>query len=145
MVLLEASRLYSPVTVMFRRAAREVDLGGLTIPQGTSVTVPVLMMHRSEAVWGADAGDFNPLRFQSGISSTATHPNALIAFSAGPRTCVGQGFAMLEAKLVLAMILQRFSFSLSAAYRHAPVRFITLRPQFGLPILLRPAAATTRI
>nr|XP_010943694.1 cytochrome P450 709B2 [Elaeis guineensis]XP_019701628.1 cytochrome P450 709B2 [Elaeis guineensis] len=138
MVLLEALRLYGPVVMMQRNAAKDMTLGNLVIPKNTRLTIPIVIIHRNKEVWGADAAEFNPLRFKNGISKAAKHPNALLAFSIGPRACIGQNFAMLEAKTVTAMILQRFTLSLSPNYIHAPVEMLTLQPQYGLPILLSP-------
>uniref|UniRef100_A0A1D1YP79 Cytochrome P450 734A6 n=1 Tax=Anthurium amnicola TaxID=1678845 RepID=A0A1D1YP79_9ARAE len=138
MVLLEAVRLYCPVIFLLRKSSQDLTLGNLMIPKDTTITIPVTMINRNKEVWGADANDFNPLRFVNGISRAAKHPNALLSFSVGPRSCVGQNFALLEAKLVIAMILQRFSFSLSANYRHAPTSLLTLQPQFGLPVVMTP-------
>ncbi|KAK4848321.1 hypothetical protein QYF36_011670 [Acer negundo] len=63
------------------------------------------------------AGD-TEARFANGISQATKHPNALIAFGFGPRACIGQTFALLEAKMAIALILQRFSLSLSPEYKH---------------------------
>ncbi|CAL9067794.1 unnamed protein product [Musa banksii] len=141
MVLLETLRLYGPVVQMARKAGKDMILGNISIPKDTAVMIPVLMIHRSKEIWGEDANEFNPLRFENGISKAASHPNALLAFSIGPRACIGQNFAMLEAKTVMAMILQRFSFSLSPKYVHAPVESLTLQPQYGLPIVFTPLHA----
>ncbi|KAK1293012.1 hypothetical protein QJS10_CPB17g00835 [Acorus calamus] len=138
LVLLEALRLYSPVFLMLRNTSKKMKLGNVTIPKDVLVMIPLAIIHRREKYWGADANEFNPYRFAEGISKAASHPNALVAFSMGPRSCIGQNFAMLEGKMVLAMILQRFSFSLSPQYRHAPADMITLHPEFGLPIVFRP-------
>lgn len=137
MVLLEALRLYCPVIMLFRKASEDMKLGELMIPKDTLVSIPIAMIHRSKNYWGEDANEFNPWRFSDGISKAAKHPNALLAFSVGPRSCIGQNFAMMESKLVIAMILQRFSFSLSPNYTHAPVDNLTLQPQYGLPVVLR--------
>ncbi|KAJ9171640.1 hypothetical protein P3X46_014978 [Hevea brasiliensis] len=111
LVLLEALRLYCPVVEMFREASKDMKLGNLMIPKNVLVSIPLAKIHRSKEYWGEDANEFNPNRFTNGISKAAKHPNAFLAFGMGPRTCVGQNFAMLEAKAVLAMVLQRFSLS----------------------------------
>ncbi|WOK96052.1 Cytochrome P450 [Canna indica] len=138
MVLLEAIRLYSPFIVLRRKADKDMNLGNINIPKGTNIDMPIMMSHRKKEIWGADAGEFNPLRFENGTVKAAAHPTALLSFSVGPRACIGQNFAMLEAKTVLAMILQRFSFSLSSKYIHAPMFLITVNPQYGLPVILKP-------
>lgn len=141
MVLLETLRLYGPVVLMGRKAERAMTLGGINIPKDTSLIIPIALINRNKKLWGADADEFNPLRFANGVSQAATHPNALLSFSIGPRACIGQNFAMLEAKMVLAMILQRFSFSLSPKYKHAPMDVLTLQPKYGLPVVLKPLQA----
>ncbi|CAJ2628945.1 unnamed protein product [Trifolium pratense] len=138
MVLLEALRLYCPAIELERMTSKDMKLGNLMIPKGTCIKIPITMIHRSTKYWGEDANEFNPMRFINGISKAANHPNALLAFSIGPRNCIGQNFAMLEAKTVLTLILQRFSWSLSPEYQHAPVNFLTLQPQHGLPIIIKP-------
>ncbi|URE41386.1 cytochrome P450 [Musa troglodytarum] len=139
MVLLEALRIYSPVALLRRKAAKDVTLGNINIKKNTLLMMPIAVTHRNKEVWGDDANEFNPLRFENGILKAAAHPSAFLSFSIGPRACIGQNFAMLEAKTVIAMILQRFSFSLSHKYKHAPIDSATmLQPQFGVPIVLRP-------
>ncbi|KDP28354.1 hypothetical protein JCGZ_14125 [Jatropha curcas] len=134
MVLLEALRLYGPVIMLIRKTSEDMKLGDLMIPKDTSLTIPLVKIHRSKEYWGEDANEFNPLRFANGVSKAAKHPNALLAFAIGPRICIGQNFAMLEAKTVLALILQRFSLSLSPEYKHAPVDYLTLHPEYGLQV-----------
>ncbi|KAG9451183.1 hypothetical protein H6P81_011148 [Aristolochia fimbriata] len=136
MVLYETLRLYSPVIFTERKTVSDLKLGNLVIPKDTMVTFPFPMIHRNKKYWGEDADEFNPLRFADGFSRAAKHPNAFIAFSIGPRTCIGQNFAMMEAKTVMAVILQKFSsFTLSPCYKHSPVNNILLQPEFGVPIL----------
>ena len=138
MVLLETLRLYGPAIILSRKASKEMKLGNLTIPKDTHITIPPAIIHRNKKYWGEDANEFNPMRFAKGVKNAAEHPNALIAFSIGPRACIGQNFAIMEGKTVMALILQRFSFSLSPKYKHAPADRLTLQPQYGLPILLKP-------
>lgn len=138
MVVLETLRLYGPAIQLLREASNDMKLGNLMIPQGTILAIPMMKIHRKKEYWGEDVNDFNPLRFKNGVSMAAKHPNALLAFSAGPRACIGQNFALMEAKTVLVMFLQNFTFSLSPEYRHAPVENLTLQPQHGLPIIVKP-------
>ncbi|KAH0448362.1 hypothetical protein IEQ34_022162 [Dendrobium chrysotoxum] len=141
MVVFETLRLYSPVSLIGRTACKDTKLGNLMIPKGMDIIIPIAIIHHSKEVWGPDANEFNPLRFENGVSKAAKHPNAMMAFSIGPRACVGQSFALMEAKTVLCMILQRFSFTISTDYKHMPADMITLQPQKGLPIILRPLKA----
>ena len=116
MVLYETVRLYGAVPIISRQATAEADLCGMKVPKGTRLLIPIAMLHRNEEVWGADAGAFNPLRFRDGIGRAAAHPNALLSFSLGQRSCIGQDFAMLEAKATLALILRRFAFEVAPEY-----------------------------
>ncbi|WOK96051.1 Cytochrome P450 [Canna indica] len=139
MFLLETSRLYSPVVLLRRKAAKDMKLGNINIAKDTLLMMPIPVIHRNKEIWGADANEFNPLRFANGVTKAALHPNAFLTFSIGPRACIGQTFAMLEAKTVIAMILQRFSFSISPKYKHAPIDSATIvQPQYGLPVLIKP-------
>ncbi|WZZ74171.1 cytochrome P450 709B3-like [Brassica napus] len=138
MVLMESLRLYGPVIKMVREATQDIKIGHLDIPKGTSIIVPFLKMHTDKAIWGEDAQQFNPMRFENGVSQAANQPNAFLPFSVGPRTCIAQNFAMMETKTVLTMILQRFRISLSPEYKHAPVDNFNLYPQYGLPVMLQP-------
>ncbi|CAL9171710.1 unnamed protein product [Musa hybrid cultivar] len=143
MVLLETLRLYGPIDVLRRKTGKDMTLGKINIPKDTEIVMPITLTHRNKEIWGPDADEFNPIRFENGVTKAATHPTALLAFAVGPRACIGQNFAMLEAKTVITMILQRFSFSLSPKYKHAPRRSITVQPQYGLPIVLKPLRAGT--
>lgn len=137
MFLLETLRLYSPVSLIRRKVGTDIELGGIKMPEGALLTIPIATIHRDKEVWGEDADEFRPERFENGVTRAAKHPNALLSFSSGPRSCIGQNFAMIEAKAVIAMILQRFSFTLSPKYVHAPTDVITLRPKYGLPMILK--------
>ncbi|CAN1287899.1 Cytochrome P450 709B2 [Linum perenne] len=123
----------------FRTTTQDMKLGNLDIPKGTSLFIPIIMIHRSRQLWGHDSNEFKPTRFENGVSMAANHPNAFLSFGIGPRVCIGQNFAMMQAKSVLAMILQRFSFTLSSVYKHAPGNW-PLQPQFGLPVVVKSIA-----
>jgi cytochrome P450 len=134
--LLETLRLYSPVPLIRRWTRLPVQLGGVTVPQDALLTIPIATIHRDKEVWGDDASEFNPLRFDSGSGGGGKNLSALLAFSMGPRACIGQNFAMVEARAAVAAILQRFKLTLSPAYVHAPTDVITLRPKYGLPMII---------
>jgi cytochrome P450 len=137
MVLYEVLRLYPPALFINRRTHKQTELGGVTYPPDVMVVVPIMFIHRDPALWGHDAGEFNPRRFAEGVSKACSDPGAFIPFSWGPRICIGQNFALLEAKLAICMILQRFAFELSPAYVHAPYNVLTLHPQHGVLVRLR--------
>ncbi|GJN16171.1 hypothetical protein PR202_gb03131 [Eleusine coracana subsp. coracana] len=138
MVINETLRLYPPATLLPRMAFEDITLGSgeLRVPRGASVWIPVLAIHHDEAVWGPDAHEFRPDRFASGRG------RFFLPFASGPRNCVGQAYAMVEAKVVLAMVLASFRFGISDEYRHAPVNVLTLRPRHGVPVRLLPLATT---
>ncbi|VAH42716.1 unnamed protein product [Triticum turgidum subsp. durum] len=137
MVLHETLRLYGPALFMQRKTVTDMVVGAITIPNDHAVVIGAPFMHRDKKVWGEDADQFNPMRFANGVARAAKVPHALLAFSIGPKACIGQNFAMLEAKSVMATVLQKFSFALSPSYVHAPADFLTLQPKFGLPVVMK--------
>ncbi|XP_060215856.1 cytochrome P450 CYP749A22-like [Lycium barbarum] len=139
MVLNETLRLYPPVVYILRRATRNTKLGGLTIPEGIGLYVPPLSVQNSCELWGEDAHLFKPERFAEGVAkATRDQLMAFLPFGFGPRKCVGMNFVNMEAKIALAMILQRYKFTLSPNYTHSPAVILNLQPKQGVQILLNP-------
>ncbi|KAL1825030.1 cytokinin hydroxylase [Daucus carota subsp. sativus] len=136
MVINESLRLYPPASVLPRMAFEDYKLGDLHIPKGLSIWIPVLAIHHSEEIWGKDVNEFNPERFAS--KTFAPGRQYFMPFAAGPRNCVGQSFALMEAKIILGMLISKFSFNISQNYRHAPVIVLTLKPKYGVQICLKP-------
>ncbi|XP_013196070.2 cytochrome P450 4d2 [Amyelois transitella] len=104
MVLKEALRLYPSVPLIERKIIKRTDITGFHIPVDTSVIINIFQMQRSPEVF-EDPMVFKPERFDSSV-----HRNAFswIPFSAGPRNCIGQKFAMMELKIIVAGIIRRF-------------------------------------
>ncbi|CAM0907090.1 unnamed protein product [Alopecurus aequalis] len=137
MIMNETLRLYPPAVAMIRTAKRDVELGGCVVPAGTELLIPILAVHHDEEHWGADAHAFNPARFGD-ERRPGRHQMAFMPFGGGERVCIGQNLALLEVKVALAVVLQRFSFRLSPSYVHAPQVLMILQPQHRAPVIFRP-------
>lgn len=137
MIINEALRLYTPPVVFVRQAVKEVKLGRFTVPKDMQIFMSAIPTHHDKNLWGDDVHLFRPERFKDGIAgATTNNMTSFFPFGAGPRFCVGQGLAMMEVKIALSMVLQKYTFTLSPAYIHAPTRLITTKPQHGIQLMI---------
>lgn len=96
MVIQETLRLYPPAVFVVRQAFEDIELNNILIPKGMNIQIPVPMLQQLPDVWGPDALEFNPKRFEHGVLGACKFPQAYIPFGFGPRICVGQHLAMTE-------------------------------------------------
>jgi cytochrome P450 len=137
MVVEEAWRLYPPAWLITRRATAADEIGGAAIPAGAVMVISPYVLHHSAEYW-PDPDRFDPSRFRDG----APPPShcTFLPFGAGPRLCIGNRLAEMEAQLILATLVPHF------APAHATPRpvglkpLVTIRPRGGLPMQLRPVA-----
>jgi cytochrome P450 len=123
-VLAEALRLYPPAWTIERDAVRDDVLGGYDIPAGTTVMASPWVLHRRSTLWD-DPLAFDPDRFLDDRSAGRDR-FAYLPFGAGRRQCIGQGFALLEGTLAVAMLARRFHLELLPDQRVEPDPRITL-------------------
>ena len=139
MVLEEAMRLYPPAPLMARDAVGADIVGGISIEPNTFVLVPIWIIHRHQKLWD-DPDRFHPERFAPGRREKI-HRFAYMPFGAGPRICIGMGFAMQEALILLSMIAREFRLVLTPGQTVMPMARITLRPHNGLRMSLHRRAS----
>ncbi|XP_055934616.1 cytochrome P450 4C1-like [Argiope bruennichi] len=126
-VLKESQRLFPSVPIIGRKLNEDINYNGMFIPRDTELHCNIISVHRRDDIY-PNPEVFDPERFQP-ENSLDRHPYAFIPFSAGPRNCIGQKFALLEEKVVVSNILRHFKvISLDPRDKfHMKVEF-TLRP-----------------
>lgn len=141
-VISETLRLYPPVWVFERQNIETDVLDGVEIPPGSIITIVPYALHRNPSYWPNPEG-FDPERFSP--ERAKDHPrHAYLPFATGPRNCIGSGFALMEASVILAMIAQRHRLSLVPGRAVVEEALMTLRPKHGVWVTAtasRPASA----
>jgi cytochrome P450 len=120
-----------------RQAIKPFDAGGYHLPAKTNVVILQWTLHRDPRFW-ADPEVFDPERWSpSGARYRVLPRFAYFPFGAGPRVCIGAGFAMMEAILLLATVAQRFEMKLAPKQKVRMLPSVTLRPRHGIKMILR--------
>lgn len=134
MVLKEAIRLYPPAWNIGRMPHEDTQLGGITIKQYSPLFISIYAIHRDER-WYPESEKFDPQRWTK--DNEAKLPKyAYLPFGGGPRICIGNAFAMMEATLILASIVQKFHLRLVPNHPVVPEATVTLRPKYGMKMTI---------
>jgi cytochrome P450 len=131
-VLEESMRLYPPAWTTNRVAAEDDEFKGMEIKKGTTFATYIYGVHHSPDLW-EDPETFRPERF-SKEEKKKHHPFAFIPFGGGPRLCIGNNFALMEMKLILARMVNRYNIQLVPGQEIRPLPLITLRPEKGIAV-----------
>jgi len=141
-VFRETLRLYPPVPMMVREAARDERFRDRTVAKGAQIVLSPWHLQRHERLWDRP-DDFNPARFATD-NGKACLRDAYIPFSAGPRVCTGAGFAMAEGPLLLALLVRAFRFEPVPERPAMPVAHLTVRGRDGIWLRVRPRQLSGR-
>ncbi len=134
MVFKESMRLMPPVWGLSRLVAEEDEVGGYRVPAGSRIVISQYVTHRHPDFW-EEPEEFLPERF--GPDGDAGRPKySYFPFSEGPRQCIGNSFATMEAKLILATVAQGYRLHLVPGHPVEPEPSFTLKPRYGMPMTL---------
>ncbi|KAL0419360.1 UNVERIFIED_CONTAM: cytochrome [Sesamum radiatum] len=135
MAINESLRLYPPVSIISREALKDLKFGSINFPKGVNMWTLVTTLHTDPENWGPDSYQYNPERF--GITGACKLPHLYMPFGVGPRVCLGQNLALAELKILISMILSKFSISLSPNYVHSPALNLVIEPAHGVNLLIQ--------
>lgn len=141
MVIEETMRLYPTVPQVARQALGEDDINGVKVTKGAIINMNIWLAHRDPRVW-TDPENFDPERFDPARDDDRPKL-AYFPFGGGPRICIGNSFAMMEAHLILATVARTWRLRMPEGHEVKPIGNVVLRPQGGLPMYLERRAETT--
>jgi cytochrome P450 len=133
-VVSAALRLYPPAYAIGREALADCEIGGYLVPAGTTVYASPWVMHRDPR-WFGDPQAFRPERWDGNLTKQLPR-FAYMPFGGGPRICIGNRFAVMEATLILAAVAQRFRLEWQSDRPVQLMPSITLRPRNGIWVKL---------
>lgn len=130
----EAMRLYPPLPLIARHALGDDCFGTIAIPKGSTVMIATGLLQRQHRYW-PDPGRFSPARFLP-ENRTGHARFAYLPFGVGPKTCIGSGFALREAVILLAAFLRGFDFAYAGKNKPRPMMRVVTRPDNKIPMRL---------
>lgn len=136
MILNETMRVFPVISSISKMATKDMQIGDLFVPKGLVVEVPLSAFNQDPEIWGDDVHKFKPERFENGVAGACANPQAFMPFAIGPKSCIGKDFAVMEAKIVIAMVLRRFQLSVSPNYKHHPCHSLLTKPKYGLQLII---------
>jgi cytochrome P450 len=134
MIVTESMRLFPPAYGLGREAVRSTEVAGRPVRAGEIVIAPTWVVHRDHR-WFDEPDRFRPERWAEEAARRLPR-FAYFPFGGGPRQCIGNAFAMMEASLILAAIAQRFRLALIPGQHVSPTPYVTLRPEPGIRVRL---------
>ena len=135
-VLLETLRLYPPISLILRRLSRRFHEDGLRLEAGELVVISPWVMHRHRRLWQEPAA-FDPERFVGAEAHALSRDERYLPFGGGLRICIGANFAMAQATLAIATLLERFEIELADTRPPRPVGFMMIQPSYEPHFRLR--------
>jgi cytochrome P450 len=142
-IITESMRLYPPAWGTARTAIEDHEIAGYAVPKGSGVSFAQWTVHRDPR-WYDASEEFRPERWEGDLLKRIPR-FAYFPFGGGPRQCIGNSFALMEAALILATIAQQFWFRLVEGHPVVPLASITLRPRHGIRAVLEARAAKSRV
>jgi cytochrome P450 len=133
-IITESMRLYPPAWGTARTAIEDLEIAGYAVPKGSGVSFTQWTVHR-DSRWYEAPEEFRPERWEGDLLKRIPR-FAYFPFGGGPRQCIGNSFALMEMALTLATIAQRYRFRLVAGHPVVPLASITLRPRYGIRVVL---------
>jgi cytochrome P450 len=134
-VITEAMRVYPPVYLIGREATTDLELGGYRVKRGDTIFMSQWVSHRDPRYFGPDPESFRPERWLDGLAKRIPK-YAYFPFGGGPRVCLGNTFALMEAAILLATVGQRYRFTVDDGGVVETDPQITLLPKYGIPATL---------
>lgn len=135
MVINESMRLYPPAWITTRIVVEPMEFDTFTANVDDLLVMSPYLTHRDPALWD-NPEQFDPFHFTE-EAEKSRHKFAYFPFGGGPRVCIGNHFAMMEAQLLLATIVQHYTADLAPNAVVIPQPLVTLRAQNGVPMILR--------